>query len=42
MRKANVPIEELLDIIKKGGERLIENMAANLAQAGQLLRRKKI
>jgi len=41
LRKANVPTDELLDIIKKGGERLIENMAANLAQAGQLLRRER-
>jgi hypothetical protein len=41
LRKANVPTDELLDIIKKGQERLIENMAANLAQAGQLLRRER-
>jgi hypothetical protein len=41
LRKANVPTDELLEIIKKGGERLIENMAANLAQAGQLIRRER-
>jgi hypothetical protein len=41
LRKANVSTKELLDIIKKGGERLIENMAASLAQSGQLLRRER-
>lgn len=41
LRKSNVPLDNLLEIIKKGGERLIENMASSLARAGQLIRRER-
>jgi hypothetical protein len=39
MRKASVSTLQLLDIIKQGGERLIENMTASLAQVGQVITR---
>lgn len=39
--KSNVPLDDLLVVIKKGGERLIENMASSLARAGQLIRRER-
>lgn len=41
LRKTNIDTKQLLDVIKKGGERLIENMAASLAKGGQLLRRER-
>jgi hypothetical protein len=39
LRKANIDTKQLLEVIKTGGERLIENMAASLAKGGQLLTR---
>ena len=41
MKKSSLETEQLIEVIKKGGERLIENLASNLVTSQQMLRRER-
>lgn len=41
MKKSSLSTDQLIEVIKKGGERLIENLASNLVTSQQMLRRER-
>lgn len=41
MKKSSLDTEQLITVIKRGGERLIENLASNLVTSQQMLRRER-